>query len=315
MHFSGELAAILTTLVWSIGIFPFTEASKRLGSNPLNHFRLVVAIILLWVLLAAYYGLGISDLFLQPDWKQWLWLGLSGIMGLTIGDYFAFRSMELLGARLSSAFSTLSPVAALLFGLLFLSEDINVWGILGLVVTVGGVLWLGLSKGGTAAGHLSAADVRLGIVAAVLSPVCQGIGLVFSKLAFDVEGAEALLPAHAAWMRMVCAGGSLYLFTVMRGSWRIIHAPLLENRDGGLIYGLAGAFFGPFLGMCLSMYTVSKLDASVAQTIFSLVPVFVTLGAMIFYRERVSLLAWMAMLISIAGVLVIVWRNEIGAWF
>ncbi|MGL4596138.1 MAG: EamA family transporter, partial [Bacteroidia bacterium] len=72
--------------------------------------------------------------------------------------------------------------------------------------------------------------------------------------------------------------------------------------------------FGPFLGMCLSMYTVSKLDASVAQTIFSLVPVFVTLGAMILYRERVSLLAWMAMLVSIAGVLVIVWRNEIGVW-
>ncbi|MGL4596613.1 MAG: EamA family transporter, partial [Bacteroidia bacterium] len=101
MNFSGELAAILTTLVWSIGIFPFTEASKRLGSNPLNHFRLVVAIILLWLLLAAYYGLGFSDLFLRPDLKQWLWLGLSGIMGLTIGDYFAFRSMELLGARLS----------------------------------------------------------------------------------------------------------------------------------------------------------------------------------------------------------------------
>jgi hypothetical protein len=43
----GILFALLTTLSWSICIFPFTEATRRLGASPLNHFRLLLAIVLL----------------------------------------------------------------------------------------------------------------------------------------------------------------------------------------------------------------------------------------------------------------------------
>ncbi|MBK6292861.1 MAG: hypothetical protein IPF59_14135 [Ignavibacteria bacterium] len=30
---------------------------------------------------------------------QWLWLGISGVVGLSIGDLFGFTSLRILGAR------------------------------------------------------------------------------------------------------------------------------------------------------------------------------------------------------------------------
>ena len=36
----GELAAVITSLVWAIGIFPFTQATQRMGALPVNNFRL-----------------------------------------------------------------------------------------------------------------------------------------------------------------------------------------------------------------------------------------------------------------------------------
>jgi len=49
MHYNlpGILFAIATSISWAIGIFPFTEAARRLGVNPLNHFRLALATLLL----------------------------------------------------------------------------------------------------------------------------------------------------------------------------------------------------------------------------------------------------------------------------
>lgn len=117
MHFQfyGELMAILTTLSWTICIFPFTEASRRLGPNTVNHYRLMLAVILLSFILIAFNGFGIKELFIKSHSTNWIWLGLSGIIGLTLGDYFGFTMYAIVGTRLGSLFASLSPGAALIF--------------------------------------------------------------------------------------------------------------------------------------------------------------------------------------------------------
>ena len=62
----GELAAVITSLVWAIGIFPFTQATQRMGALPVNNFRLALAMILLSLGLFAFYGLSIFEQFTIP---------------------------------------------------------------------------------------------------------------------------------------------------------------------------------------------------------------------------------------------------------
>ena len=60
MNLSGELIAILTTLCWSLGIFPFTEAAKRVGVAPVNQFRLLLAWIIISIILFFWNDLTIT---------------------------------------------------------------------------------------------------------------------------------------------------------------------------------------------------------------------------------------------------------------
>ena len=77
----GELIAILTTLCWSLGIFPFTEAAKRIGAGPLNQYRLLLAWIIISVILFFFNDLNIIQLFATPQPYHYIFLGLSGIIG------------------------------------------------------------------------------------------------------------------------------------------------------------------------------------------------------------------------------------------
>ncbi|GAB4138896.1 MAG: hypothetical protein Fur0041_13970 [Bacteroidia bacterium] len=312
MKLSGEAAALLTTLIWSIGVFPFTTAARRWGSHALNHYRLVLAVIILSCILIFWNGLSFAQLFSLPNTSHWLWFGLSGIIGLTIGDYFSFKSFEILGPRLSTAFTTLSPVAAFLLAFFFIDETLNWIGLSGMLITIAGILWLSTSKKDPAVVELDHKHRFLGLLFALLSPVCQGIGLVFSRKAFLSGGHDfELLAVHAAWLRMITATGSLYMFSLLNGSFTSVHRKIFSNENNGILYASTGALFGPILGMITSMYAVSILDASVAQTIFGLVPVVVLLISIIFFKERIRWFSVFATLLSISGVVLLVWRDKI----
>jgi hypothetical protein len=73
---SGELIAILTTISWSIGIFPFTEAAKRVGAVPLNQYRLLLA----WLVISGIVSFNFLqgsfiNLFTIPNFNHYLFLG------------------------------------------------------------------------------------------------------------------------------------------------------------------------------------------------------------------------------------------------
>jgi drug/metabolite transporter (DMT)-like permease len=313
----GELIAFTTTLSWSIGVFPFTEAARRLGPNPVNHFRLLLAVMLLTLIAFFAYSIPVNELFSMPLDDHWLWFGLSGIVGLTLGDYFGFTSFAILGTRVASIFSTLSPGAALLFGFLLLGERINMIGVTGMAITVGGVLWLILSKTEKSAipdhGHGS---ISKGFIYGVLSAICQGVGIVLSKKGMSIPlNGSNILPVHATWLRMIVGTVTIYIITILAGRLREMNRPVLNNANNGLKYAVAGTIFGPVIGVSFSMYAVSIINASVAQTIFSLVPVCVLGLGFIFKGEKPSMSAVLGALVAIAGVVVLIWRNEIAAMF
>jgi len=308
---TGVLFALLTTLSWSICIFPFTIATRKLGANTLNHFRLLLAMLLLAganliVAPDAFLGIFSSDHF-----YSWTWLGLSGIVGLTLGDYFAFRMYAVLGPRKGSVLTTLSPAAALLSGLVLLGEGMNIIGIAGMLVTMAGVMGISLSRNERSSipdhGHGS---IATGIFIGVLGAICQGVGLVLSKKGM-VYGTLAIPPLPATFMRITIGFISLVLFTTLRGQLTNVIRPLRNRSNKGLSSAIAGTVFGPFLGVCLSLFTVQRLNAGVAQTIFSFVPAGALLISFFFYREKITRLAVAGLLVAVIGVLLLIWRDPI----
>ncbi len=316
-QYYGELMAILTTLSWTICIFPFTEASRRLGPNTVNHYRLLLAVVLLSLILLLFKGFGFVQLFTEPHLNNWIWLGLSGVIGLTLGDYFGFTMYAIVGTRLGSLFASLSPGAALLFGFILLGETINVVGIIGIIITSLGVAWISLSK----AEHAQIPDyghgkISKGILFGVLSAICQGVGLVLAKKGFfNPNIQEEINPIHATWIRMITATITIFGVSVIAGKIKSISQPFLNNQNNGIKFMVAGTIFGPVMGVSMSLYTISVLNVSMAQTIFSLVPVFVLPIAYWIYKEKITVKALLGAVIATLGVILLVWREEINTLF
>ncbi len=313
---SGILFALATLVSWSICIFPFTVASRLLGSNALNHFRLLLATLLLTLVSLVSGFHAFARLFSLAYLDAWIWLGFSGIVGLAMGDYFAFRMYAILGARRGSILTTFAPAAAFISGYFLLDEQVNIIGMLGMVVTITGVIGIGLGR----KERMTIPDsvhgpISSGILFGILSAVCQGAGLVLAKKGFLLQesGGEVLSPIHATFIRMLISVCLLMLITISRFQVKQVVMPLLENRNSGIRHAVAGTIFGPFLGVCLSLITITKLDVAIAQTIFSLVPAGALLISFVVYREKISLPSLSGMILSIGGVFMLIWRNELAS--
>ncbi len=310
----GIFFALMTTLSWSIGIFPFTQAARRLGSNSLNHFRLLLATCLLTIVSLLIDTHSFIQLFTSNYLQAWLWLGLSGIVGLTIGDYFAFKMYAILGARIGSVLSTLAPAATLLLGSLLIGEHISWIGILGIIITIYGVINISLGKRERNLipdhGH---GNISKGIIFGILAALCQGAGLVMAKKGFMAEQqlSQSLHPFHATFIRLTIATSSLILLSLVTGKISDVIKPLKANKDHGIKYAVMGTLFGPFLGVSLSLYSVTLIDASVAQTIFSLVPVVALLFSWLFMKDKISLQSLIGVVVAICGVVILIWRDII----
>ncbi len=310
---TGIFFALLTMVSWSICIFPFTEAARRLGSNSLNHFRLLLAIVFFAIANLIFNDEVFLSIFSFSYADSWLWLGLSGIVGLTIGDYFAFKMYAILNPRTGSVLTTLSPAATLISGFLLLGETINGIGIFGMILTMIGVMTISLGRVERDKipdrGHGS---IFAGIVFGILSAICQGVGLVLSKKGM-VDDSMVFSPLPASFIRITIAFLSLFLFTVLQGNLATIVRPILGNRNGGIKFAIAGTVFGPFLGMCLSLVTISNIDVSVGQTIFSLMPVSALLISMVLYKEKITMRSFYGMMVAIGGVMILIWRMQLSA--
>lgn len=310
---TGIFLALLTTLSWSIGIFPFTQAARRLGVNVLNHFRLLLAMIVIGIVAAIVGWSSFTGIFSENYFPAWMWLGLSGIVGLTIGDYFAFVMYKILGARTGSVLTTFAPAAALILGSIMIDEHISMTGITGMLITIAGVNFISFGKKErskmTDLGHGSLA---YGIVAGILGAFCQGAGLVLAKKGMISQPSEFHLdPLHATFMRLAAAFFSLLAFTLVRGNLIEIILPVIRNQNGGLKYAISGTMFGPVTGVCLSLYTVSIIEPSIAQTIFSLVPAFAFLLSAFFFKEKITGNSVLGLVTAIAGVVILIWRNHV----
>jgi drug/metabolite transporter (DMT)-like permease len=302
----GEYFGIITAFCWAVGIFPFTMSTRYFQATHINLMRLLLALFLLCPFIILKENISFSNLFLFPGYQNWLWLGLSGVVGLALGDYFSFSAFKAIGAKNSSIFSTLAPGTAIIFAYLMLGEQINLIGITGILITISGIIYISLQKKDN-----QSKMSLVGMGHAIGAALCQGAGLVLAKKAYENNLIE-IAPFHAAWLRIMASVIVLLVFAILTREIKPITRNLVkpENKKG-LVYLSLGTISGTVLGLTFAMQTISTIDSAVAQTIFSLVPVFAIPLAYFFHKEKMTLSIILGALIAIAGVIVLIWRDNI----
>jgi len=292
----GPLAALGTAFCWVFSMLGFAAAGRRVGSLTVNLVRLPIAFALLMAWGAASRGHAVPD---DASGHAWLWLSVSGLVGFTFGDLCLFRAFVVLGPRLSALVMSLAPPIAAVTGWLLLDEGLALRDVLGIGLTVCGIAWAALEPHGpareAARGPLRERVSAGGLLLAFGGAVGQGGGLVLSKL-----GLAGYDPFSGTQIRVVAGFiGFAVVFSVL-GWWRRVPAALRDRR--ALWYTSVGAFFGPFLGVSLSLLAVQHTAAGIAASIMSTTPILIIPAVVVLHRERVGVAGVGGAVLAVAGV-------------
>ena len=270
----------------------FTLAGRKVGSAVVNRTRLVLAVVLLSLTHLIFLG----SLFpWNAEPQRWMWLSLSGNIGLVLGDAFLFQAFVWIGPRLSMLMMSLAPVISTLAAWMFLDEYLSWMQLLGIGLTLSGIAWVIMEGNGKQ--KAANRDYLRGILFGLGAATGQALGLVLSKNGLYGD----FSPISANLIRMLSATIVLWAVTLLQRKALSTFERLKSNRRSMFLI-FAGVVSGPFMGVSLSLFAIQKTAIGVASTLMALPPVFLLPISYIFFKERFGWGAIAGTFVAVAGV-------------
>ena len=311
---AGELAGLATSALWVVSSLAFAAAGQRMGATRLNLLRSLLAAALLlllhWFLMASPWPtIGAN--------RTW-YLGISGLLGLAIGDQFLFAGYVLVGARTTTLLMTLAPAVAASLSWIVFGQTMSLQAIVGMLITLLGVLWVAAERP-HATSHISPAQQIKGVWFGAGAALCQGVGMVLASngLRGDIDA----LSGQTVRMSAGALGIIVIAFIVSRmnqaqrnASARSLDAtknpaPNITRThaltSAAIVAMVIGTLTGPIFGVWCSLYALQKLEVGIATTLMSLVPVMILPVTRITEGRWPSTRAILGALIAVAGVAVL----------
>lgn len=297
MNYIGEIAALLTALCWAFTSVIFTDASRKIGSVSVNVFRLAFAFIYLSILII------VTGQNINLSYNHYLFLALSGFIGLVVGDSFLYLSYKKVGPRIGMLMMSLDPAITTLYGFLILNESLSFQALFGITLTIFGVALVILQKDPNS-NQAEKKNMIWGVIFGFFAAIGQGTGLLFTKMAF-MEG--ELNSFVANYFRIITA---LILITPLTLFIKDFSNPLKVfkfNKKVLLLIG-AGSFIGPFVGITLSLYAISATELGVATALMGTVPIMLLPISKFYYKEKLSLKSVLGAFIAVGGIFMLFLR-------
>jgi len=259
MDLIGEIAGLAISFFFAVTATIFTKTGRMVGSQVTNRVRLIFALSYLIVLNLILFR---EPLPLSADSSRWMWLSLSGVIGLSLGDAFLFQALVSLGARLGILLLSLAPIFGSIIAWVFFGEMLTPLQITGILLALAGIGWVVMSHeepADTPHGH-----TRRGVIFGVLAGLGQAVGLVFSKQGMIGD----FSPFQANVIRMLAAAIFIWIWTLLEGKVGATITAIRE-KPGVLPWLALGALMGPVLGVSSSLLAAQRAEIGVASTLMA----------------------------------------------
>ncbi len=298
------IAALLTTLLFSISAICGHRTATRLGGVEANFWRIVGSAVFL-ALWANIFGTGTAghgfSLFI-----------LSGLAGIGLGDTAYFQALPRLGSRRTVLLTQclIAPSAAL-FEWLWLGTRLTFAEIFCVVVILAGVA-VALAPGD----HRKIAPRRYwaGLLASVIAALGGAVAAVLTRKAYFVAHAagEHPDPGTTGYQRVI--GGTVALaliFLVVK--WRHARrrgddAQMIDSfsaREKWQLWPwvLANSLAGQTIGVSCMQWALENTPTGIVTAIIATTPIVMLPLARIFEHEKITARSLIGGLIAVAGVL------------
>lgn len=299
VRYIGELISIGVAFSWTATALLSEFGSKRLGNLTLNVLRMALA--LLFSVVLFWFAVG-TPLPSVGSIEAWGWMLLSGLVGYVIGDFCLFQCYIIIGSRYGQLFMTLAPLAAALMAWITMGQQMTPMSIVAMFVTLIGI---GISVLGRGEHHKVSLKLPLnGVLFAIGAALCQGIGLVLSKIGMDHydtgEMPDWLIPFSANFLRCIAGFIGFSLLLYFREGFKPLREALHDRK--GMTVATATTIFGPFVGVGFSLMAVQYTNAGIASTLMALTPIIIILPSYWLFHQKITWRSVLGAIISVLGV-------------
>ena len=284
----GSLAALISAGAWAFGSILFRKLGDSVSPFGMNLGKGIIGMLYLGIMLLIF---GIEPI----TGRTFLFLGLSGLLGIALGDTFFFKALLSLGPRLTVLLGALGPVFTVILAVVFLHEKLSSLTWIGIFLTIAGVTWV-LSRQlpaqkiiGTWAG---------GIKYAFLSIICMSVGIIFAKI-----GVESCSPLQSTFIRILWATIGLLIWGGASGQIKSWMDPFQQKRLLKFIFFTV--FIVIFGGFYLFIFALKYVDASVATILNSTTPIFILPMTALILKEKTTRSEILGATIAVCGIALI----------
>jgi drug/metabolite transporter (DMT)-like permease len=284
----GVCAALASAASWAVGTILFKGIGENFSASAMTLVKSLLSVFLLAIcsIFVGWTNVPTSSLG---------WLILSGLIGIAAGDTCFFAALRRLPVHRLIVLMMLAPGITLLMAILFLGE------------APGPIAWVGITLILSGVSLTLAADLRRiespqntanGLLLGLLSVLCMGISVIIAKI-----GLGRVPALQATFLRMAAGFIGMLMVASTRRQLRGWLEPL---RQGALQWrftvAVAVVTFG---GFWLALFSIKRLDVSVANTLLATEPLFALPLSVLWLRERPVMLAWMGAAIAFPGALLL----------
>jgi drug/metabolite transporter (DMT)-like permease len=292
MSYFGEVLALAVAILWSFGTILFGYSSRQVGPLTVNVMRIPIAAGFLLVLNLIVNGAVLPD---QYSFSQIVILAVSGFIGLVLGDSCYFKSLVILGPRISSLMAAASPVFAVIVSWIFLNQSLTVLNLVGIAVTLVGISSVTLEKDHDTFGA-KPGPKGFGYFLGICGSLCQAVAITMAKVGMG----DNIPPSNATFIRMVAASALIWIIAPFRGKIPDVRRAISNRR---VLYAIfAAAICGPTIGVWLSLMSVKYTKIGIASTLMATTPLWVIPLVMIIHKERPSGRAIVGTVVAVGGV-------------
>jgi drug/metabolite transporter (DMT)-like permease len=293
-QYGGEFAGIGTAFFWALSAIAFAYAARAFPVLRVNFWKTLIGFVLtggLLVILGAFP--------FRMELLPMLFFGISGILGISLGDIAYLNSLNAIGPRRTLLIGTLTPPMTALIATFLLGEHLSLRSWMGILLTVAGVAWVITERKGIRNGAVEQQKPEM-YMFGFLFMVAQVGATLLSRAAFRLSDTG---PYEAAFVRLAFALAVLFFWVVFFKSGQGVQSTPSAIRHAQRMLFL-GSVSGPFIAMALLQLSLKLAPAGISQTLVSTNALF-ALGFSALMGERISLRAVFGALLAVAGIILL----------
>ena len=287
MEWIGIIAALGSAASWAFATVVFDRLGKLIPAAGMTFFKGLFSLVLMIILIVCTGG------FDFVSTHDFLFLALSGILGISIGDTLFFRSLQDLGAKVQVLYFMLGQVVTMLLSFMLLGEILSIEEYVGATILLIGIIIVTIGK---QEDHPN--KVR-GIIGGFASILCFSLSSIMVKVSI----ADVGVPTATFW-RMFFSTISIMFIGFPSKRFVSWYTPLKRTKT--LLLFLLNVVVITYGGFLLSMMAIKHITVSLASVLSATEPVFVLILAYLINQDRATKRELIGAAITIAGLLIII---------